>query len=279
MEKIESLLQNLLLLEGELQKRLETVPLEQDGFFSAIVNNFPNFIMVIQDSKCIFANPAALKQLGYSMLENVKGKHWNSFFNEITDSLPNKIPSIQTHANIVTSNGDSMSIEVLPVRFNFQGKDIVLVVGYPLFTTDKTSNTEDPLNASSFILHLNHKRKLFAEIEEEFNRIQQSGIPENFKKISELIKTYNKTANDWDALKKDLELQYPSFLKRIHKIYPSLTLSDLKLCACIKMNLTTLQTARLFDVKKASIQMARVRLKKKLKLQESVILQNFIKEY
>ena len=51
---------------------------------------------------------------------------------------------------------------------------------------------------------------------------------------------------------------------------------DIKHCACIKMNMDTKEIARFFNIKVTSVQIARVRIKKKMDLPESVDLRTHI---
>jgi FixJ family two-component response regulator len=74
----------------------------------------------------------------------------------------------------------------------------------------------------------------------------------------------------------NFEEVHPGFFSRLHKTYPKLSPIDIKHCACIKMNMDTKEIARFFNIKVTSVQIGRVRIKKKMNLPESVDLRSHI---
>jgi len=68
----------------------------------------------------------------------------------------------------------------------------------------------------------------------------------------------------------------PDFYKKLSAINPKLTPNDLKNCAYIKMNLDNYEVSKMLNVELKSLQMTRYRLKKKLNLNESTQLREFI---
>ncbi|MFP4047917.1 MAG: transcriptional regulator, partial [Bacteroidales bacterium] len=70
--------------------------------------------------------------------------------------------------------------------------------------------------------------------------------------------------------------QYGDFKKRLKIQYPHLTHKDLTHCCLIRMNLSTEETARYFNINPTSVQKKRVRLKKKLNLSKKADLTEFL---
>ena len=70
--------------------------------------------------------------------------------------------------------------------------------------------------------------------------------------------------------------KFDDFKKRLSKKYPELTSYNLNHAILIRMNLSTKETARYFNVNPGSIQRDRVRLKKKLNLKVEESLFNFL---
>ena len=70
--------------------------------------------------------------------------------------------------------------------------------------------------------------------------------------------------------------KFDDFERRLSKAYPELTAYNLNHAALIRMNLSTKETARYFNVNPSSIKRARVRLKKKLNLPNGESLFNFL---
>lgn len=73
-----------------------------------------------------------------------------------------------------------------------------------------------------------------------------------------------------------LQAQYGDFKKRLKIQYPHLTHKDLTHCCLIRMNLSTEETARYFNINPTSVQKKRVRLKKKLNLSKKADLTEFL---
>jgi DNA-binding CsgD family transcriptional regulator len=94
----------------------------------------------------------------------------------------------------------------------------------------------------------------------------------------------NKTfSNGWGKYNKkkkhidhQLQTNYEGFKRRLKIQYPHLTHKDLIHCSLIRMNLSTEETARYFNVNPTSVQKMRVRLKKKLSLSKEDDLIKFL---
>jgi DNA-binding response OmpR family regulator len=103
---------------------------------------------------------------------------------------------------------------------------------------------------------------------------------------STMIRKLNSVLRDIDHLeihdnglsdfKETFESIDPEFYKNLSSINPRLTPNDLKNCAYIKMNLDNYEVANILNVELKSLQMTRYRLKKKLNLDETIHLREFI---
>jgi len=84
----------------------------------------------------------------------------------------------------------------------------------------------------------------------------------------ELKKVVAETQNDnlWEELDLQINNANQVFFEKLLKKYPYLTLNDLRLCAFLKMNLSTKEIANLTFRNLESIKVARSRLRKKLDL-------------
>jgi hypothetical protein len=74
----------------------------------------------------------------------------------------------------------------------------------------------------------------------------------------------------------NFEEVHPDFFSKLKKAHPALSSNDIKHCACIKMNFETKEIARFFNIKASSVQIGRVRLKKKMNLSDEVDLRSYI---
>jgi hypothetical protein len=97
-----------------------------------------------------------------------------------------------------------------------------------------------------------------------------------FKKIFDIINSFKLLDKDWKMFIANFEEVHPGFFSRLKKTHPLLSSSDIKHCACIKMNFDTKEIARFFNIKASSVQISRVRLKKKMNLPDSADLRSYI---
>jgi DNA-binding CsgD family transcriptional regulator len=93
-------------------------------------------------------------------------------------------------------------------------------------------------------------------------------------------KTLSNGSSEWEKRKKyidhQLQTHYKDFIRRLKTQYPHLTIKDLIHCCLIRMNLSTEEAARYFNVNPTSVQKRRVRLKKKLSLSREDDLITFL---
>ena len=69
---------------------------------------------------------------------------------------------------------------------------------------------------------------------------------------------------------------YPNFPKKLLNAHPNLTSSELELCICIKFNLSDIEIAKIMSRHKRTIETKRYRLRKKLGLEKTEKLNNYI---
>lgn len=81
---------------------------------------------------------------------------------------------------------------------------------------------------------------------------------------------------DWKRFEVNFKELHDDFFERLLKAYPSLTPKDLKLCAYLKMNLSTKEIAPLMAISVRGVEIHRYRLRKKLEIDSSENLSNFL---
>ncbi len=120
-------------------------------------------------------------------------------------------------------------------------------------------------------------KKEIIELNDDLKKNQPINILS--KKITNLERSINDvvdSSDSWDEFKNVYEKIDPEFFKKLKTLFPKLTNLDLKHCAFIKMNMDNYEVSQIMNVELKSIQMARYRLKKKLKLVEADSLQEYI---
>jgi PAS domain-containing protein len=129
-------------------------------------------------------------------------------------------------------------------------------------------------------LYLNQKNSILSEIEsvltKTLNDRKFSKSKKEFKKIFDIINSFKQLDKDWKMLIANFEEVHPGFFSRLKNTHPLLSSNDIKHCACIKMNFGTKEIARFFNIKDSSVQISRVRLKKKMNLNDSADLRTYI---
>jgi hypothetical protein len=96
------------------------------------------------------------------------------------------------------------------------------------------------------------------------------------QKIDGIIQHSLNVDEEWENFKMHFDNVHPLFFKKLKQHCDDLTEENLKMCAYIKMKMTTKQIAQLLQVVPNSIITSRYRLKKKLQLADHEDLDSFI---
>lgn len=130
---------------------------------------------------------------------------------------------------------------------------------------------------TSFIIR---KNELILKLKDMVNEIsgkntQKSLIP-LYGKVNALLADNLNTEDDWKMFLIKFEEKHHTFFNRIKKTYPQLTTNDLRLCACLKLNMSTKDIASLMNASVRAVENNRYRLRKKLDLDSSQNLSEFL---
>jgi hypothetical protein len=132
-------------------------------------------------------------------------------------------------------------------------------------------------------LYISQKNTILSDIESSLSKTLMGSrlkpFSAEFDNIFETINGYKQFDKDWSMFTATFEEVHPGFFRRLKNTHPSLSLNDIRHCACIKMNLGTKEIARFFNIKAPSVQISRVRLKKKMGLTDSTDLRSYILKY
>lgn len=97
-----------------------------------------------------------------------------------------------------------------------------------------------------------------------------------YKKLVSLIDSNIHTEDDWAMFEQHFDKANGNFVSRLKGEYPQLTPRDLRLCAYLKMNLSSKEIAPLLDISERSVEVHRYRLRKKLELPPEDNLSEFM---
>ncbi len=96
------------------------------------------------------------------------------------------------------------------------------------------------------------------------------------RKLTLKIETHLNNTGDWDAFEDHFNLLHSDFFKKLKDIYPGLTIPELKMCAFIKMGLSTKEIAQRLNLSMRGTETGRFRLRKKLEVVEGQSFQVFL---
>ncbi len=97
--------------------------------------------------------------------------------------------------------------------------------------------------------------------------------------IRSVIRTIDKDINEednWKFFKKAFSNADKDFFKKVKALHPDLTSNDLKLCAYLRLNLSSKEIAPLLNISVKSVEIKRYRLRKKMNLDREVNLTDYI---
>ena len=132
---------------------------------------------------------------------------------------------------------------------------------------------------ASTTMHLVQRGKLLSKIKDGLMLIKDA---ENTDKGTELIKVLKlineaeRNDSDWDHFAIHFDQVHSDFLAKLKSKFPDLSQNDLKMCAYLKMNLSSKEIAQLLSVTIRAVEVSRYRLRKKLNLPSDISLFDFI---
>jgi DNA-binding CsgD family transcriptional regulator len=124
-------------------------------------------------------------------------------------------------------------------------------------------------------MSLNSKNELLAFIKEDLKKTSKDGD----KSIKSVISTINKNITEedsWNVFKEAFDNADKDFLKKMKLAHPSLTPNDLRLCAYLRLNLSSKEVAPLLNISVRSVEIKRYRLRKKMDLSHEQGLVEYI---
>ncbi len=109
------------------------------------------------------------------------------------------------------------------------------------------------------------KDELLAVIKEDLKSNSDDGNSKIKSVISNITRNIS-TDNSWNVFKEAFDTADKDFLKKVKLAHPSLTPNDLRLCAYLRLNLSSKEVAPLINISVRSVEIKRYRLRKKMDL-------------
>ncbi|OQP63087.1 hypothetical protein A3860_03695 [Niastella vici] len=154
-------------------------------------------------------------------------------------------------------------------------KEIIRLQNEKLQSEIQVKNTE----LASTTFNLVQKGEMLMKVKEEFVRMKKSSDidkdTDDYKKILRMLGD-DKMKKNWEQFAVHFDKVHSNFLVSLKSTYPYLTASDLKLCAYLRLNLTSKEIAQIMNITIKGVELGRHRLRKKLGIQPEVNLVNFL---
>ncbi|SNR69575.1 helix-turn-helix and ligand-binding sensor domain-containing protein [Lutibacter flavus] len=119
------------------------------------------------------------------------------------------------------------------------------------------------------------KNELLNKIKEELSLIKDK---DRVKPVLKIINNNLTKNNDWQMFEEAFNNADSDFLKKVKSVHPSLTPNDLRLCAYLRLNLSSKEIAPLLNISTRSVEIKRYRLRKKMELNHEKSLVEYILE-
>jgi ligand-binding sensor domain-containing protein/DNA-binding CsgD family transcriptional regulator len=140
---------------------------------------------------------------------------------------------------------------------------------------------------ASSTMNLIRKNEILLEIVETLNKTAEEirrnsdpgSIIARLSKVERNIRQNIEHDNNWKRFEENFDLVYENYLKRLGDSYPELNITDKKICAYIKMNLSSKDMAPLLNMSVRSIETNRYRIRKKLDLSRDVNLSDYLQKF
>jgi len=150
--------------------------------------------------------------------------------------------------------------------------------------TEKLQTELDSKNRelANTALSLTYKNEILQKLSEELLKVKDSTgkkLPEHqLHKIQKVINDGMDNERDWNLFEKSFNEAHENFFKKLSADHPSLVPNDLKLCAYLRMNMSSKELASLLNITLRGVEIRRYRLRKKLDVPHDTNLVKFLLE-
>ena len=155
-------------------------------------------------------------------------------------------------------------------------KEIVKLKNEKLEAEIQHKNTE----LASVAMHLVQKGELLGKIKDQVVKLKKNTESEkdadDIKKIIRVLSDEDKIDKQWEQFTMHFDHVHSDFLSDLKNTFPNLSANELKLCAYLRMNLSTKEIAQLMNISVRGVEISRYRLRKKLQIPTEVNLFDFL---
>ncbi len=131
------------------------------------------------------------------------------------------------------------------------------------------------------VMYLLKKNEFISTLSLKLNELSSNLKKENISIVQNIIREINNntSSDSWKEFEVRFEEVYTGFYNKLIKEYPTLTPNELRLCAFLRLNMSTKEIAAITYQSNQSIKVARYRLRKKLNIDDKENLVSFITRF
>ena len=269
---------------SELEKQI----LDEREKYIMLAENAPFGLILTQNNKPVYVNKTFMEWMGLGSVSDFNYSDLIELFHPNDRKIAAKIFRQVKNNDIPFPMVEKLRImnkdgNLHYIRFDLKNNIINYQKYVQTVIIDITADVlkeKKQKQVAADALYMNQKNAILSEIESVLIRTlddrKLSKSKNEFKKIFDIIDNFKQLDKDWKMFIANFEDVHPGFFSRLKKAHPLLSSSDIKHCACIKMNFDTKEIARFFNIKASSVQISRVRLKKKMNLSDQADLRSYI---
>ncbi len=149
-------------------------------------------------------------------------------------------------------------------------KEIIKIKNEQLQEEFKSKSNELAASTMSII----KKNELLSKVKEQL--VASVDDKASVKPIIHIIDKNLNQNDDWELFKEAFNNADRKFLKKLKKEHPNLSPNDIRLCAYLRLNLSSKEIAPMFNISPRSVEIKRYRLRKKMNLSHDDNLTNYI---
>lgn len=133
----------------------------------------------------------------------------------------------------------------------------------------------------AILIQLSRNNERIAQLKKQLQVIKKEPAKDVHVKLVRLLEQLDdepEPAIDNELVEVQVEKLHPGFMDRLVARHPKLTAREKKLCACLRLGLSSKEVAGLNNLAPQSVEIARVRLRKKIKLPREKRLATYLME-
>ncbi|MCL2649682.1 MAG: hypothetical protein FWD60_01495 [Candidatus Azobacteroides sp.] len=117
------------------------------------------------------------------------------------------------------------------------------------------------------------------ELKEQKEKLGDYYPKKHYNKIVKIIDDNLTSERDWEIFHANFDRIHENFFRNLRKKYPNLTAYDLRLCALLRLNLSTKEIAEFMNITVRGVEISRYRLRKKLNIETQEGLNEFMIDF